>query len=130
MWMEDDAKLLIELNMEFRRDGFILEPWPENWFTFGDNGCGDHYFLDLHLGSGPVFCKSHEGGGVSEAAADLRTFVNQQRRLWEEAAREVARREAEDPALAAYNPFMIDEVKPSGKKWWQFWRRRLIHRRY
>jgi hypothetical protein len=131
MWaMPNDPKAVIDWNLEFRLEGFILEPWPESWFTFGHNGCGDHYFIDLRLGSRPVFCKSHEGDGVREVASDLRTFVDECRREWEEAGREVARREAEDPALAAFNPIMIDEVVPSGKKWWQFWKRRLIHRRY
>lgn len=73
---------------------------------------------------------SHEGDGVREVAPNLHTFVENCRRESAEAERELERRKAEDPTFGTYNPILIEEVVPSGKKWWQFWRKRWLRRRY
>jgi hypothetical protein len=133
--MPDKAELIIKWNVEFREQTLLTaEQWRPYFFTFGHNGCGDHYFLDLHSGGQEVFSISHEDGEVKRVASDLRTFIDDRLREDDEAQRFLAETRRKDPdwakKAARLSRIGFDEVVVNEKKWWQFWKRRYIRRRY
>jgi hypothetical protein len=96
----DDAERVIEENQGYRQDGFFGVAWPRHYFTFGHNGFGDAFYLDLSLESSPVFCAQHETGAFVQESASLRAWV-------EDLAQE---EEAERRRMAQ-------------RHWWQLWKR-------
>jgi hypothetical protein len=127
--MPDDADLIIKWNREFRQNGFSsMDKWPLNFFTFGQNGFGDHYFLQLD--SCRVFCKWHETGEITEVASKLGSFIEDCLRKDEEATAVQQRLDRINPNRSKHSPIAIEEAVVIKKKWWQFWKRRIVHRRY
>lgn len=107
-----------------------MDKWPLNFFTFGQNGFGDHYFLDLQLDNCVVFCKWHETGEITEVASNLRSFIEDCLRKDEEARVAHERLDRINPNRSKRSPIAIEEAVVNKKKWWQFWKRRIVHRRY
>jgi len=125
----NSVKFLIAENLELRRNGFVLDPWPAHRLAIGAKGNGDYHFLDLDKSGIEVFLASHEGEPVAMIAPNVQAFAESTRRMIEESMREVDKRLAQAPAMLDCFPIYIDRVVPSGKKWWQFWKRRLIRSR-
>lgn len=57
----DDKNWLIEENKELRCQGFYNHVWPDYFFAFGHDGCGDYYFIDCRdKKSGHIYFADHE----------------------------------------------------------------------
>jgi cell wall assembly regulator SMI1 len=101
----DDANQIIAINRLFREQGFFGMPWPPHFFTFGGDGSGNEYYLDLRKEPSPVYFADHEnilaGGEWPSLEAWLAERVAEQA-AWEAEERQQAARKA-------------------NKRWWQFW---------
>jgi cell wall assembly regulator SMI1 len=101
----DDASQLIALNRLFREQGFFDLPWPPHFYSFGGDGNGNEYYLDLRKEPSAVYFADHEGSLYSEQWPSLEAWLTERRQEqaeWEEEARRRATRKAT-------------------KRWWQFW---------
>src|SRR5688500_1909197 len=98
--LPDDVDRVIEENRGYRRDGFFGVLWPRHFFTFGNDGFGDAFYLDLSLDRSPVFCAQHETGAFVEDAPSLTSWVD-----------DLAREEEQE------------RRRMDARRWWQFWRR-------
>lgn len=43
----DDPEQLIAINRRLREEGFFGMPWPAHFFSFGGDGTGNEYYLEL-----------------------------------------------------------------------------------
>ena len=75
--LSDDIGLIIGMNKGFRNGEFGGADWPLNHFTFGHDGAGNHYFLDLNLAQSPVYIKDHETHEIGIEAPDFNTWISQ-----------------------------------------------------
>lgn len=101
----DDPTQLIAINRLFREQGFFGLPWPAHFFSFGGDGCGNEYYLDLSRQPTPVCFADHEGSQYSEPWPSLQVWLAE--RLAEHAEWEVeARRRA---------------ARRAAKRWWRLW---------
>lgn len=101
----DDASQLIAINRLFREQGFFGLPWPPHFFSFGGDGNGNEYYLDLRTEPSPVYFADHEGSLYAEQWPSLEVWLTERREEqaeWEEEQRRRAARKA-------------------AKRWWQFW---------
>jgi len=105
LWLLDDPSQLIEINQDYRRDGFFGIPWPGQYFAVGGDGLGNAYFLDLSQAPAPVRLADHEVGDFEDIAPSFAAWLPM---LWEE----LAEIEADQRAMA--------EAREH-KRWWQFW---------
>jgi hypothetical protein len=105
LWLLDDPAQLIEINTDYRRDGFFGIPWPTHYFAVGGDGLGNAHFLDLHQAPAPVRFADHETGEFEDIAPDTTAWIAT---LWEE----LAEIEADRRVMA--------EAREH-KRWWQFW---------
>src|SRR5919106_6101420 len=87
--LPDDPDRVIESNRQLRREGFFGQPWPQSRFSFGGDGSGNEYYLDLKQSPSPVFLADHEGSDVEVEAPDFGSWVGDR-------AREYAKWERED----------------------------------
>ena len=101
----DDPEQLIATNRMLREQGFFGLPWPPHFFSFGGDGSGNEYYLDLRLEPSPVYFADHEGTLHSESWPSLEAWLSdrlKERTEWEAEERRRANRKA-------------------AKRWWQFW---------
>jgi hypothetical protein len=101
----DDAGQLIAINRLFREQGFFELPWPAHFYSFGGDGNGNEYYLDLRKEPSAVYFADHEGSLYSEQWPSLEAWLTERRQEqaeWQEEARRRAARKA-------------------SKRWWQFW---------
>ena len=101
----DDPEQLIKINLLFREQGFFGMPWPARFFSFGGDGNGNEYYLDLRQEPSPVYFADHEGTMYSEQWPSLAAWL-------EERIREQSEWEEDERVRAARN---------AGKRWWKFW---------
>jgi hypothetical protein len=104
--LPDDPDRVIETNRLLRREGFFGQPWSESRFSFGSDGSGNEYFLDLKRSPSPVFLADHEGSDVEVEASDFASWV-------QERAREYDAWERDD---------RLKEQRRMSRRWWQFWK--------
>jgi hypothetical protein len=101
----DDPIRLIALNRLLREQGFFGLPWPTHFFSFGGDGSGNEYYLDLSRQATPVCFADHEGSLYDEPWPSLQAWLAE--RLTEHAEWEVdVRRRA---------------ARRAAKRWWQLW---------
>lgn len=101
----DDPGQLITVNREYRENGFFGMPWPAHFFSFGGDGSGNAYYLDLRKEPSPVYFADHEGSLYSEQWPSLELWLGE--RIKEQAEfEEEERRRAERRAQ---------------RRWWEFW---------
>jgi hypothetical protein len=101
----DAPEQLIAINRRLREQGFFGLPWPAHYFSFGGDGSGNEYYLDLHKAPSPVYFADHEGSVYQEQWPSLQAWLTERLREqaeWEIEEQERARRKAM-------------------KRWWQFW---------
>jgi cell wall assembly regulator SMI1 len=101
----DDPEQLITTNRYLRENGFFDMPWPAHFFSFGGDGSGNEYYLDLRQEPSPVYFADHEGTLYSEQWPSLEAWLAErikEQSEWEEEERQRAARKA-------------------GKRWWRFW---------
>lgn len=101
----DDAEQLIAINRRLREHGFFGQPWPAHFFSFGGDGSGNEYYLDLRRDPSPVCFADHEGSPCSEQWPSLDEWLA-------ERIREKAEWQAEGRRRAA---------RKASKRWWRFW---------
>jgi cell wall assembly regulator SMI1 len=101
----DDADQLVAINRLFRQQGFFDMPWPAHFFTFGGDGLGNQYYLDLRKEPSPVYFADHEATLDGEQWPSLQAWLA-------ERVAEQAEVEAEKRARAE---------RKAAKRWWQFW---------
>lgn len=101
----DDAEQLIAVNRYLRAHGFFGQPWPAHFFSFGGDGFGNEYYLDLRREPPPVCFADHEGALYTEQWPSLDAWLAE--RVAEEAEwqDEKGRRAA----------------RKASRRWWQFW---------
>jgi SMI1 / KNR4 family (SUKH-1) len=101
----DDSEQLIATNRLLREQGFFGSPWPAHFFSFGGDGLGNEYYLDLRKEPSPVYFADHEGTLDHESWPSLQAWLAE--RLQEQAEWEAEeRRRAE---------------RRAARRWWQFW---------
>jgi cell wall assembly regulator SMI1 len=101
----DDPEQLVAINRRLREVGFFGMPWPAHFFSFGGDGSGNEYYLDLRGEPSPVYFADHEGTLYSAQWPSLEAWLAerlQEQAEWEKEERERAARKA-------------------AKRWWQFW---------
>ncbi len=101
----DDPDQLIAVNRGLRERGFFGLPWPAHFFSFGGDGSGNEYCLDIRRDPSPVWFADHEGTIYTEEWPSLEAWLaerKQEQIEWEADERRRAERKA-------------------GKRWWQFW---------
>jgi len=101
----DDAGEIIAVNRRLREDGFFGMPWPAHFFSFGGDGSGNEYYLDLRKEPSPVYFADHEGTLYSEQWPSLDAWLAERIREQADFEKE-QRRRAERRAT---------------KRWWEFW---------
>ncbi len=101
----DDADQLIATNRYFRKHGFFGQPWPAHFFSFGGDGSGNEYYLDLRRDPSPVCFADHEGSLYTEQWPSLEDWLA-------ERIKDEAEWQAERQQRAA---------RKALKRWWQFW---------
>ena len=101
----DDAEQLIAINRRLREHGFFGQPWPAHFFSFGGDGSGNEYYLDLRRDPSPVCFADHEGSPYSEQWPSLDEWLA-------ERIREETEWQAEGRRRAA---------RKASKPWWRFW---------
>lgn len=101
----DDPGQLIAANRLLREEGFFGSPWPAHFFSFGGDGFGNEYYLDLRREPSPVYFADHEGAIDSEQWPTLEAWLA-------ERLREKAEWEAETRQRAE---------RKTTRRWWQFW---------
>jgi hypothetical protein len=101
----DDSQQLIAINRLLREEGFFGSPWPAHFFSFGGDGCGNEYYLDLRREPSPVYFADHEGTLDSGQWPTLEAWLA-------ERLQEQAEWEAEEHRRAE---------RKAAKRWWQFW---------
>jgi hypothetical protein len=100
--LEKNLEELIVTNLAFRQGEFGGLAWPDSRFTFGHDGAGNSFFLDLATDDPAVYCVDHETHAVTREAADLQAWANQ----WN----------ADLQAAAAART-----AAPTKQPWWKFW---------
>jgi hypothetical protein len=101
----DDPAQLIAINRQLREQGFFGLPWPAHFFSFGGDGSGNEYYLDLLVESSPVYFADHEGTVYNEQWPSLQAWLAErleEQAEWEEEERQRAARRAT-------------------RRWWEFW---------
>jgi hypothetical protein len=101
----DLPEQLIAINRSLRSHGFSGEAWPAHFFTFGGDGHGNHYYLDVRREPSPVYFADHRGTLHSGQWPSLESWLKDQLRERAEGEAEESRQRAPD----------------SAKRWWQFW---------
>ena len=101
----DDPAELIAVNRRLREDGFFGMPWPAHFYSFGGDGSGNEYYLDLRKEPSPVYFADHEGSLYGEQWPSLDAWLA-------ERLREQAEWEAEERRRAE---------RKARKRWWEFW---------
>ena len=102
----DDPAEIIAVNRRLREHGFFGMPWPAHFFSFGGDGSGNEYYLDLRREPSPVYFADHEGSLYSEQWPLLGAWL--------------AERIAEQAEFAAEERRRAE--RRAGKRWWEFWR--------
>ena len=72
-----DATSVTAITRAFRAGEFGDESWPHHFFAFADNGCGDHFCLDLSKSGMAVLCRDHETLEVNHEADDFDTWLKE-----------------------------------------------------
>ena len=101
----DDPAQIVALNRSYRAQVFFDMPWRSHFFSFGGDGNGNAYYLDLRKEPSPVYFADHEGTLLSEQWPSLEAWL-------EEMLREQAEIEKEVRVRAA---------RKAQKRWWEFW---------
>ena len=101
----DDPGELIAVNRRLREQGFFGQPWPAHCYSFGGDGSGNEFYLDLRKEPSAVYFADHEGSLYSEQWPSLEAWLA-------ERLKEQAEWEAEERQRAA---------RKAAKRWWQFW---------
>ena len=101
----DDPAQIVELNRYYREHGFFGMPWPAHFFSFGGDGSGNAYYLDLRKEPSPVYFADHEGTLYSEQWPSLEVWLA-------EMIKEQSELEAEERQRAE---------RKAHKRWWEFW---------
>ena len=98
------AQLVLDSNRSLRQDGFFEQIWPKEFFAFGDDGCGNYWFLDLRSTSESVYQADHEDVFSPDEVEEMFFMSNLQE-------------------FADYCNQMEAEIKAeqSQKPWWKFW---------
>ena len=101
----DDPGQIITINRQYRDDGFFGMPWPAHFFSFGGDGNGNAYYLDLRKEPSPVYFADHEGSLYSEQWPSLEVWLAEQ-------IKEQAELEEEERTRAQ---------RRAQRRWWEFW---------
>jgi len=101
----DDPGEIIAVNRRLREHGFFGMPWPAHFFSFGGDGSGNEYYLDLRKEPSPVYFADHEGTLYEEQWPSLDAWLA-------ERLREQAELVAEERHRAE---------RRARKRWWEFW---------
>jgi hypothetical protein len=101
----DDPEQLISINRSLREEGFFGMPWPAHFFSFGGDGMGNEYYLDLRREPSPVYFADHEGTLDGDRWPSLHAWLAERHQEQAEWEAEERRREA----------------RKAAKRWWQFW---------
>ncbi len=72
----NDPSVIIEENNDLRKNGFYGEPWPEQYFVIGQNGCGDYYVISLNNKEFSVGFACHEKMACNPYAANIVNFID------------------------------------------------------
>lgn len=76
----DDPRWIVFENRRFRRDGFWGRKWPARAFTFGHDGSGSCYWIDLDEREPAVHVLDRESGSSRQVADDLDAWANERAR--------------------------------------------------
>lgn len=112
----DDVELLIKSNLYYRKHKFFGLEWPGHYFTFGGDGFGNRFFLDLTLTPSPVFFADHEVREYREDKPSLEAWLEM---VMLEQAEYRAELDAENREAEADRQARLK--KKETKQWWQFW---------
>lgn len=94
----DDPAQLIAINRRLRDEGFRGMPWPAHFFSFGGDGGGNEYYLDLRKEPSPVHLADHAGSLYAEQWPSLEAWLAER-----------LRHRAEE------------KQEQRTKRWWRFW---------
>ena len=56
----NNPQLVIDENLRVRKEGYFGEPWPDQYFIIGQNGCGDYYVVTTSATRFSVGFSDHE----------------------------------------------------------------------
>ncbi len=106
LWLLNDPEQLVQINAEYRADGFFGLPWLPTYLAVGGDGAGNAYLLDLTRDPTVVLFADHEARTITYLASGVGAWID-----------ELRRREAEveeDERLMA--------ERHRTRRWWQVWR--------
>lgn len=65
----------IDENRTVRAEGYFGQPWPDQYFIIGQNGCGDYYVILPNSKQFSVGFADHEAMACNPYASTLEEFV-------------------------------------------------------
>jgi hypothetical protein len=71
----NDSELIIGINKGFRNGEFGEYNWPDNYFTFGHDGGGNHYFINLEESTYSIYMIDHETHQIEKVFNNLEELI-------------------------------------------------------
>lgn len=71
----NDPEVIINENIDVRKNGYFGEKWPARYFIIGQNGCGDYYVINYQKEEFSVGFSDHETMACNPYASNLTEFI-------------------------------------------------------